>query len=659
MGGSSFNLGNKDTPFHISREDPVRRLKWIDRKFFVLWDEADKRGWLVNGTSVLLHLLRKSLEDNSTDKFSFEFRFNKGQMQEAPETHKASSAVWVLRNDANLKQEIYPTKEGYFRVENRLDEIFDILEKIIDHQVGTAGQNSSLKITAQKYLEGWDFNDLATSQDPIYPRVAKFQKPAGEGWAEFTRTIHAVNLFGRGFGEIIQPKGTYSCTQWARVPKYEYYLAAAVDDLKEIIKTHGDQYSNPVKLTNDTICQVTFGECVCKGKEGLERHSKFVQIIVPSKPCDTLPPNDPLHLESGGAVIFGHSELIWHKEDVGDLGEESSLALSQELEAQSLDSGIGSSLRSFTCEDYKVGIVCALPKELFAVRAMFDNRHDDLRYPREDTNKYALGRIQQHNVVAACLPSGEYGTNAAAGVLVHMKRSFPSLDICLLVGIGGGVPSEENEIRLGDVVVSHPKGSYSGVIQYDLGKTLDNDISLRTGFLQPPPRFIMTAISDLESDPDKFLYPLEPHLKYIATRYPKYKYPGHKYDPLITASSDRPANQPKIHYGLIASGNQVMKSARARDRLGSEYNILCFEMEAAGIMNSCACLVIRGICDYSDSQKNDRWQEYAAATAAASGLESQTHRVHYRSNSVKPTIDGGEPNKQEKQISEDIQKLVE
>jgi hypothetical protein len=45
--------------------------------------------------------------------------------------------------------------------------------------------------------------------------------------------------------------------------------------------------------------------------------------------------------------------------------------------------------------------------------------------------------------------------------------------------------------------------------------------------------------------------------------------------------------------------------------------MLCFEMEAAGLMNQLPCLVIRGICDYSDSHKNKQWQGYAALTAAA------------------------------------------
>lgn len=74
---------------------------------------------------------------------------------------------------------------------------------------------------------------------------------------------------------------------------------------------------------------------------------------------------------------------------------------------------------------------------------------------------------------------------------------------------------------------------------------------------------------------------------------------------------------PMIHYGLIASGNRLMQNAEVRDRLANEKDILCFEMEAAGIMNRFPCMVVRGICDYSDSHKNKVWQGYAALTAAA------------------------------------------
>ncbi|KAF3924711.1 hypothetical protein AA313_de0207582 [Arthrobotrys entomopaga] len=241
-----------------------------------------------------------------------------------------------------------------------------------------------------------------------------------------------------------------------------------------------------------------------------------------------------------GAVAFGYNtKFQWHWKDSGDPEKEGPLLLSppavdgSEIQVGFNDSGIGSmnsssaasrssasvnqqfhrdERTSRTSGDYTVGIVCALQKELLAVRALFDSRHDGVPiFPpiySHDANHYALGSIQQHNVVAACLPSGEHGTCAAADVLSHMRRSFTEIKSCLLVGIGGGVPSRNNDIRLGDVVVSHPDGTFTGVVQYDLGKMHEQNIFERTGSLQRPPRFVMTAISSLRSDPDLALHPL-------------------------------------------------------------------------------------------------------------------------------------------------------
>jgi nucleoside phosphorylase len=78
------------------------------------------------------------------------------------------------------------------------------------------------------------------------------------------------------------------------------------------------------------------------------------------------------------------------------------------------------------------------------------------------------------------------------------------------------------------------------------------------------------------------------------------------------------SSSPFIHYGTIGSANRVVKNAAQREKLKSgDLDIMCVEMEAAGLMDSFPCLVIRGICDYADSHKNKKWQPYAAATAAA------------------------------------------
>ncbi|KAI1839286.1 hypothetical protein JX266_014503, partial [Neoarthrinium moseri] len=65
---------------------------------------------------------------------------------------------------------------------------------------------------------------------------------------------------------------------------------------------------------------------------------------------------------------------------------------------------------------------------------------------------------------------------------------------------------------------------------------------------------------------------------------------------------------PVVHYGLIASANQLMKGAAVRDRLSAERGVLWFEMEAAGLVNHFPCVVVHGICDYADTHKNVTWQ---------------------------------------------------
>ena len=67
----------------------------------------------------------------------------------------------------------------------------------------------------------------------------------------------------------------------------------------------------------------------------------------------------------------------------------------------------------------------------------------------------------------------------------------------------------------------------------------------------------------------------------------------------------RDNDNPKIHYGVVASGNRVIKHGKTRDQLAQELGNICFEMEAAGLMDHFPCVVIRGICDYSDTHKND------------------------------------------------------
>ena len=152
-------------------------------------------------------------------------------------------------------------------------------------------------------------------------------------------------------------------------------------------------------------------------------------------------------------------------------------------------------MTSPTHNDYAVAWICALPLEMAAARAMLDGEYPPLLQPLTDHNAYTLGRLTDHNVVIACLPSGVYGTTSAATVLSQMLSTFPSLRFVLMVGIGGGVPSKTADIRLGDVVVSMPTTTSGGVIQYDYGKTIRDGQIRHTGSLNKPPQVLLTAMS--------------------------------------------------------------------------------------------------------------------------------------------------------------------
>jgi len=305
------------------------------------------------------------------------------------------------------------------------------------------------------------------------------------------------------------------------------------------------------------------------------------------------------------------------------------------------DKGREKEAESLQPEDYSVGWICAVPQELTAARAMLDSIHTPLKaQPKHDENNYTLGSIGKHNVAITCLP--EYGVVSAAVAAKSMQITFPQLRFGLMVGIGGGIPSGDNDIRLGDIAVSLPTGEHGGVIQYDLGK-MEVDGFRRLGTLNKPPTLLRTAIATLrsarnvgkeisglvnrafEDDEDadeEWTYPATAkdvlfHATFNHVEKSPTCVPCLKNSAEIVDRETRKSTNPRIFYGNIASGNSVMKNALERNSLAERDNVICFEMEAAGLMDNFPCLVIRGICDYADSHKNNKWQPYAAAVAAA------------------------------------------
>ena len=309
-------------------------------------------------------------------------------------------------------------------------------------------------------------------------------------------------------------------------------------------------------------------------------------------------------------------------------------------------------------EDYTVGWICPLEVEQIAALEMLDEEHGRLGQQPADHNVYTLGEIHGHNVVIAGLPTT--GNNPAATVVAQMRTTFPQIRFGLLVGIGGGVPvtTDNGMIRLGDVIVSKPTGAHSGAVQYDHGKAEVGEFK-RTGALAPPPAVLLNAAQDLAARRARARKdPIAENVKRIDTSIRglrRYKYPGRGEDILFkpdyihldrklsckqcgcdtTQCVAREVDQDDgdeddesyivVHRGTIASGEVVLKNGIKRDKLANEHGVLCFEMEAAGALNDFPCIVVRGVSDYCDSHKNDKWHGYAAGVAAAYARQLFAH----------------------------------
>lgn len=309
---------------------------------------------------------------------------------------------------------------------------------------------------------------------------------------------------------------------------------------------------------------------------------------------------------------------------------------------------IGSTMTRLSVDDYTVGWICALFTKLAVAESMLDEIYkiDATLLSRNaaDDNHYTLGRIGSHNIVLVSLPSRSTGSVSAANTFPSTRRS----GFGLVVGTGGGAPSPENDIRLGDVVISEPVGRFGGVIQYDFGKTEAEGKFRITGHLNRPPAMLLNAVMGLRSKPEGLItrsqstwtsclnFEQNPRMQIDCSRH------ENLVDQLFSAECQHPLKEPTrtkcntselvhrppraeeepvIHYGLMASANQVMKDGETRDRLTKKENVKCFEREAAGLMNTFPCLVIGRISNYSDSHENKSWHCYAAAVAGAYAKE--------------------------------------
>ncbi|KAF5670897.1 kinesin light chain [Fusarium heterosporum] len=300
-------------------------------------------------------------------------------------------------------------------------------------------------------------------------------------------------------------------------------------------------------------------------------------------------------------------------------------------------------------------------------------------YPQNelDQNSYTPGFLGDHLVVVIRLvQTGKFAAVHAASTL---KDTFPQVKLCILVGVCGGAPKNlrHEDIVLGDVIIStrminsdRGRMTDSGLERYDDHDNLPDKLRIPTKGLihrwssESDQRTIEKEINKLmeahRQDFTKLVCSPEVDEAEMK-RAKKYLYPGQAKDRLFEDDFDHRHRKPgvcihcdngeikycrekpcaetgcdtvshklisrprlergdrpqvQLHFGTFACADHVLRMAQQRDILTAQHDAIGFEMEAGGIWDLHATLVVKGVSDYADGHKNKDFQGYAATSSA-------------------------------------------
>ncbi|KAM0253285.1 hypothetical protein ACHAQJ_007381 [Trichoderma viride] len=340
-----FKRGKKDRSVCIFMKGSYKSLvDHIGKHHILLYDVTERRGWLSDGHSALLHLIRASLRrDQQNYPDGHHMNRTKLLNEAPPSNHGARAARIVLEDSDNsntilyidtidirdeevrkiidgktIREKIETENRKYYRLRNKVEEIALLLEVAID-QTNKSVDEGALRGTSRKILNGFDFMDVATLR-PLIPHTVNLQiAESSSGWPDLVRSVQAVTLFGKDFGELIKPIVDSSiqtcnhCGYEATLPSGKDHLAVSVEVLGEILEINGGKDTIPWRLGDDLYwhCpRAAFEPCQCAISHTRGSKHDRVQKLFRKKPSGCSTSASPMDLEGNGAVIFGHGQRL-------------------------------------------------------------------------------------------------------------------------------------------------------------------------------------------------------------------------------------------------------------------------------------------------------------------------------------------------------------
>ncbi|KAJ8609003.1 hypothetical protein MRB53_039362 [Persea americana] len=258
--------------------------------------------------------------------------------------------------------------------------------------------------------------------------------------------------------------------------------------------------------------------------------------------------------------------------------------------------------KRYSAHAYTVAWICALPvPEWQASRHMFDEEHQEPKLHSSHQHQYVFGKINGHAVVMGCCPVETIGNEPSAALMSEMISMFKNLQFAVLVGVAGGVWTPEQDIRLGDIVVSKPSRDppHEVSCNTNFGKKNSDGRPKLMGHINRPGPTLLSGLGKLQS-----ARPVDSYFENYLSTYSTYNAGYDDSQPFerpdsedvlytsvfknnvkaaeqIVKRASRNHTRSMIHYGLIASGNLVMKDASERDEIIKQLgdDVMAFEME--------------------------------------------------------------------------------
>lgn len=232
----------------------------------------------------------------------------------------------------------------------------------------------------------------------------------------------------------------------------------------------------------------------------------------------------------------------------------------------------------------RIGILAAVQEELTGLLALMS---PGVRVHRIGMRDYHVGMLGSQPCVAVLARIGKV---AAAASAVTLIREFGA-DTLILTGLAGGIGPDVN---IGDIVVA------DGLIQHDMDAS---------PLFQ---RYEVPLLGKSEFATDASLSDL---LCRCAAEYLAQEPPAKD---LAVFGIERP----RVHRGLIASGDQFIGNAHIASTLRDALpGVLCVEMEGAAVAQICheygaRCAVVRTISDRADASADIDFSAFLANVAS-------------------------------------------